>query len=138
MGAQQRRQPPELGHGPRRPGAIDDHGGLLGDGAGWFRLLAGRMGDRQPGQVDRSIALILRWQGRQAVLEGDDGLVWLAQEHGAVGRLHLDEGRRAVAGEDAVLLTLILGGCGLFSRRVKGSGASGWVAGQGVPACFLA
>jgi hypothetical protein len=33
-------------------------------GAGQLRLLAGRMRDRQPGQVDRSIALILRREDR--------------------------------------------------------------------------
>ena len=57
------------------------------------------------------------------MLEGDDGLVRLTKHHGAVGRLHLDEGRRAVAGEDAILLTLILRDSGLFSGRVKRGGS---------------
>ena len=72
------------------------------------------------GKVDRSIPLILPWQDRQAALEGDEGLVRLTQQHGAVGRFHLDEGRRAVAGEDAVLLAIILTTAACSRRREAG------------------
>jgi hypothetical protein len=73
------------------------------------------------------------------VLEGDDCSVWLTKQHGAVGRLHLDEGRRAVPREDAVFFALILRGCRrLFSGRVKCPCAFGWVAGQGMASGLLA
>ena len=72
------------------------------------------------------------------MLEGDDSLVWLAHQHGAVGCLHLNEGRRAVAGEDAVLLILILRNGGECSGRVKRPGAASWIAGQRMASRLLA
>jgi hypothetical protein len=97
------------------------------------------MGNGKPSEVHRAVSLVLRWQHRQTALEGRGGLLWLAEQHGAVGRLHFDEGRRAVPREDAVFFALILRGCRrLFSGRVKGSGAFGWVAGQRMASCLLA